>query len=713
MSNINANKNANKSAPQPKRHIVISERDNIAALMEGSKVVEFFIHRGDMLLGDVYLASVENILPSIDAAFVNLGADRMGFLHASDVPGKGDLKERLKPKQHVVVQIMKEPTGHKGPRVSTALTFPGRFLVLMPEERGISVSRKILSPKERSRLKSIVSLLKPSGVGVIIRTEAEGQTEDEIKEDIETLLEKWKNIVTTVDTVSPPALIHRDQDLLYRVIREACTEDVTEITIDTPFGQHRVNQLIQTWNLGKNIKVAVHKGTDSLLVSKGIDKEIKQALQSKVNLPSGGYLYVQQTEALTVIDVNSGRFTSSQTQSETIRQTNLEAVDEIARQLRLRNIGGMVIVDFIDMDNRVDQLAILEAFEVALEPDKSKPQVGQLSDLGLVELTRHRQGQSLVEIFAKKCPACGGSGHVLEDLSFSPPSIDPDVRARMAKAKVLPRMKQAMNASRQELANSQSTLKAKAQAAQQVAVKQQQQQKQQPQQDQRARQPQPQERSHQQQRKQPPEKPEEHQQATVQPITEETIGETMYMRPDMARDIETLTIDKLRKTYINKKYFPELSKVVRYAGVPMHYAKEQFGEAVNVVDVFTVLAEMEAAFARAAASPQPAYEPDFSEATEEKKTETEIPEIPQQGKEFQGRYGIAEDEDEFEEFSEEEEPSETKPQPEPSSEKHEESSDAEEDEETEEKPKKSPARRGRRPTKSSSAPKKRGRPKSK
>ena len=417
------------------KSIVISERDNIAAVSENGRVAEFYIHRGDILLGDVYLAKVENILPSIDAAFVNVGSDKMGFLHASDVIGKGALKERLKPKQEIMVQVVKEPTGHKGPRVTMAVSIPGRFLVIMPNEKGVNVSKKISSAKERARLKSIVSLLKPTGVGVIVRTEAENQSEAEIQEDLEYLLEKWNNIISAADTVTAPNLLHRDQDLLYRVIREACTEDVGEIILDTSFGYHRATQLLQSWNISNKIKLSVHKGTDSILIANGIDKEIRNALQTKVNLPSGGYLYIQTTEALSVIDVNSGKFTSSATQDETIRKTNLEAADEIARQLRLRNIGGMIIVDFIDMENRVDKLAVLEAFELTLEPDKCKPQIGQLSDLGLVELTRHRQGQSLAEIFTKKCPSCNGSGAIVEDFNFSAPPQEGETVVKTSKLK--------------------------------------------------------------------------------------------------------------------------------------------------------------------------------------------------------------------------------------------------------------------------------------
>ena len=418
------------------QRIVIAERDNIAAVLENGRVSEFFINRGEILLGDVYLAQVENVLPSIDAAFVNVGSDKMGFLHAQDVMKKGALQDKLAPKEKLVVQVVKEPTGHKGPRVTTEISLPGRFLVLMPNEAGINVSRKISTVKERARLKSIVSLLKPVGVGVIIRTEAENQSEADIQEDLEILLEKWNNIVTSAETVTAPALLYRDQDLLYRVIREACTEDTQEIIVDTAFAMNRLQTLLQTWHMNRDIKITLYKGSEPLLIAMDIHKEIKAALQTKVNMPSGGYLFIQQTEALTVIDVNSGKFVSSATQDETILKTNIEAVHEIARQLRLRNIGGMVIVDFIDMTSRVDKLAMMEELELALEPDKAKPQVGQLSDLGLVELTRHRQGQALAEVFAKKCPHCQGNGYIMEDIKYASPTAEGEYRAKAAKMKL-------------------------------------------------------------------------------------------------------------------------------------------------------------------------------------------------------------------------------------------------------------------------------------
>ena len=426
---------ANNSKEQGQK-IVIAERDNIAAVIENGRVSEFFINRGEILLGDVYLAQVENVLPSIDAAFVNVGSDKMGFLHAQDIGGKGALQDKLKPKQKLVVQVVKEPVGHKGPRVTTEISLPGRFLVLMPNEAGINVSKKITSSKERARLKSLVNLLKPVGVGVIVRTEAEGQTEADIQEDLEILLEKWNNIVTSAESMTPPSLLYRDQDLLYRVIREACNEETQEIIVDTGFALNRVQNLLQNWHMNKNINVTLYKGSEPLLVAMDIHKEIKAALQMKVNLPSGGYLFIQTTEALTVIDVNSGKFTNSATQDETILKTNIEAVHEIARQLRLRNIGGMIIIDFIDMTNRIDKLTMMEELEMAMEEDKAKPQVGQLSDLGLVEMTRHRQGQAISEIFAKRCPHCQGNGYIMEDMKFASATAEGEYRAKAAKIKL-------------------------------------------------------------------------------------------------------------------------------------------------------------------------------------------------------------------------------------------------------------------------------------
>ena len=528
------------------KSIIISERDNIAAISENGRVLEFFIHRGDILLGDIYLARVENILPSIDAAFVHVGSDKMGFLHASDVTGKGALKERIKPKQSIMVQVVKEPTGHKGPRVTMAVSIPGRFLVLMPDEKGVNVSKKIASPKERARLKSVVSLLKPTGVGVIIRTEAENQSEAEIQEDLEFLLEKWNSIITASDTVTAPNLLHRDQDLLYRVIREAVTEDVNEIILDTSFGYHRATQLLQSWNISHQLNVSVHKGNDSILVAKGIEREIRNALQTKVNLPSGGYLYIQATEALAVVDVNSGKFTSSATQDETIRKTNLEAVAEIARQLKLRNIGGMIIVDFIDMENRVDQLAVLEEFELALETDKSKPQIGQLSDLGLVELTRHRQGQSLAEIFTKKCVNCNGNGVIIEDFNFSAPPQEGETVVKTSKMKFTKPINKGGLVVNEQKKQIHSTVQTKITPSMTKKIE----------------------------------------------TSPSLAASAIKPQPQVEKEAFVLNNELIKDFFSESSYTPKVSKLIRYYAVPSAIARNYLGQNFTP-DVFTILQELE------------------------------------------------------------------------------------------------------------------------
>jgi len=387
------------------KSLIISEKDKIAAIMEDDKASEFFIHKGDLILGDIYTAKVENIMQSIDAVFVNLGNNRMGFLHASDIPGSGSLHDRVQPNQKLMVQIVKEPTSNKGPRVNTAISLPGRFLVLTTENTNVSVSRKIVDYQERNRLKAMVSLMKPPGVGIVVRTEAESKDDYDLEEDFKTLWDKWKDIADKHENHKYPGLVYRDLDFIYRVIRDAYTSEIDELVLDTTQGQLKAQQILKNWT-GKDVEIIVHK-EGNILSARGVEKELLNSLQTKVELPSGGYLFIQTTEALTVVDVNSGRFTSSRTLRETVLKTNLEATHEVGRQLKLRNIGGVIVVDFIDMDDRKDQISVLEAFENALMNDRAKPQIGQFSDLGLVELTRRRQGQALQEIFSHQCNNCG------------------------------------------------------------------------------------------------------------------------------------------------------------------------------------------------------------------------------------------------------------------------------------------------------------------
>jgi ribonuclease E len=390
------------------RSLVISEYDNIAALMEDGKALEFFISKNEYGVGDIYTVTVENIMPSIDAVFVKLEEGRMGFLHANDVPGSGNLYDRLSPGQKLLVQIVKEPTGNKGPRVDFAISLPGRYFVLSTENKGISISRKISEGEERDRLKSIANLMKPEQVGIVIRTEASGRTQSELEEDFVNLWDTWRNTVDKHDRRDTPGLIHREQDFLYSTLRDYFNNTIDEIMVGNIQSRYRCEEFLKSWT-GREVSVNNYDN-DTILSKTGVEKELRNCLAKRVDLPSGGYIIIQTTEALTAVDINSGRFTSSNTLRETVRRTNMEAAVEIARQMRLRNIGGMIIVDFIDMPDRADRITVVETLESALKVDKAKPQVGQLSDLCLVEITRKRSGQSLVEVFGVECAHCSGQG---------------------------------------------------------------------------------------------------------------------------------------------------------------------------------------------------------------------------------------------------------------------------------------------------------------
>lgn len=390
------------------RSLVISEQENIAAIMEDGKAIDFYIARNDYGVGDVYTVSVENIMPSIDAVFVKLEEGRMGFLHANDVPGHGDLFTRVYPGQKLLVQIVKEPTGNKGPRVNLALSLPGRYYVLTTEHKNITISRRITESAERDRLKSITNLMKPEEMGMVIRTEALGRSQAELEEDFVNLWEIWSQINDKHERNNFPGLVYKEQDFLYGCLRDFFNSTVDEIAVGSMPSKYRTEEFLKTWT-NREIQVKNFEG-DSLLYKTGVEKELKNCLQNRVDLPSGGYIIIQTTEALTAIDINSGKFTSSSTLKETVRRTNMEAAVEIARHMRLRNIGGMIIVDFIDMNDREDRIKVLETLESALRSDKAKPQVGQLTDLCLVEITRKRSGQALSEVFGVECPHCEGLG---------------------------------------------------------------------------------------------------------------------------------------------------------------------------------------------------------------------------------------------------------------------------------------------------------------
>ncbi|MEO0407328.1 MAG: Rne/Rng family ribonuclease [Cyanobacteria bacterium P01_A01_bin.135] len=405
------------------KQIVIAEQHRIAAVFAEDNIQELIVAKGTHQVGDIYVGTVENVLPSIDAAFVNIGdADRNGFIHVTDLGpirlkrAAASITELLAPQQKVLVQIMKEPTGNKGPRLTGNVSLPGRYLVLMPFGRGVNLSRRIRNEAERNRLRALSILLKPAGMGLLVRTEAEGVPEEAIIEDLEALQQQWETVQQEAANTKPPSLLNRDDDFVQRVLRDVYSSDVNRIVADSQPGLKRVKQHLTTWNGGRSpqgVLIDHHSDRVPILEFFRVNAAIRESLKPRVDLPSGGYIIIEPTEALTVVDVNSGSFTRSATSRETVLWTNCEAATEIARQLRLRNLAGVIIVDFIDMDSRRDQLQVLENFNRALKADKARPQIAQLSELGLVELTRKRQGQNIYELFGKTCSTCGGLGHLV------------------------------------------------------------------------------------------------------------------------------------------------------------------------------------------------------------------------------------------------------------------------------------------------------------
>ena len=399
------------------QQIVIAEQLRIAAVLTHECVDELIVAQGRYQIGDVYLGTVENVLPGIDAAFVNIGeSEKNGFIHVTDLgplrlkKGAAGITELLEPRQKVLVQVMKEPTGTKGPRLTGNLALPGRYLVLQPSGQGVNISRRIGSEGERNRLRALGVLVKPPGAGLLIRTEADGISEELLIDDLESLLRQWEAIQKAAETASPPVLLNRDEDFIHRILRDHTGLDLDRVVVESPAAVERVRSFLG--DEGSHVVVEAHPEPSELLEHYKVNGAIRDALKPRVDLPSGGYVIIEPTEALTVIDVNSGSFTRSANARETVLWTNCEAAIEIARQLRLRNIGGVIIVDFIDMDSRRDQLQLLEHFTSAIRDDAARPQIAQLTELGLVELTRKRQGQNIYELFGRACPSCGGLGHV-------------------------------------------------------------------------------------------------------------------------------------------------------------------------------------------------------------------------------------------------------------------------------------------------------------
>jgi len=392
-------------------------------VLEGALLVEHYLARSDRrsLAGNVYLGKVRNVLPGMEAAFVDFGETKNGVLYAGDVHlhtkengGRRNAKieKILKVGDEVLVQVVKDAMGHKGARLTNQISLPGRFLVLAPESDMRGISRR-LDDEERARLRSLVGDLRPKGFGAIVRTAAEGATQEEIREDIEQLTRVWGNIEAELPKGGAPRLLHEEPPLVLRVIREHFTKDFRRLMIDDPEIYRQVVDYLGATDPDLVAKVKRYQGDLPLFERFHVEDQLRKALDRKVWLPSGGHIVIERTEALTVVDVNTGRFVGKSSLEETVLQNNLEAAEEIARQLRLRDIGGIIVIDFIDMEVEKNRQAVLQKLRESLALDKTRTQVFEVSHLGLVEMTRKNVSEGLLELFSHVCPQCSGRGVVL------------------------------------------------------------------------------------------------------------------------------------------------------------------------------------------------------------------------------------------------------------------------------------------------------------
>ncbi|MGI6064870.1 MAG: Rne/Rng family ribonuclease [Bacillota bacterium] len=412
--------------------IKVEPEETAVAVVEDQQLVEIYLERAgsQRLAGNIYKGLVENVLPGMQAAFVDIGLEKNSFLYVEEaIPQRlweedeeehhpYSIGEVLKQGQEVLVQIAKEPVGTKGARVTTHLTLPGRYVVLMPTVDYIGISRRIEIESERKRLKSIAEELKPQGMGLIVRTVAEGMSAEEIAIDIKMLTRLWKKIQNRAAHGSAPQLIHKDLELVQRVIRDIFTENVDRVLVNSKENYEKVADILDLTAPGLKNRVAIRDVKDIFFIY-DIPGQMEKALKRKVWLKCGGYLILDQMEALTAIDVNTGKYVGTTNLADTVLKTNLEATVEIARQLRVRNIGGIIIIDFIDMDIPQHRALVLDSLENELKKDKTKTNILGFTQLGLLEMTRKKVGQGLAHVLQKDCPFCDGKGKVLSEESVS------------------------------------------------------------------------------------------------------------------------------------------------------------------------------------------------------------------------------------------------------------------------------------------------------
>lgn len=405
------------------REMLISHdtHETRVALLEDRELVELYIERPRRsVVGNVYLGKVSDVLPGMQAAFVDIGLEKNAFLYVDEVVApegvdgvpRRDIQQLLKPGQQVMVQVLKDAMGTKGSRVTTEISLPGRFLVLMPYSSFIGVSKK-LPDDERDRLHAAIADRVPEGMGVIVRTVAQGASDRDLVSDLEFLMRLWKRVHHQAAEGLAPEVIYTEMDLALRFVRDVFSTDFTRLVIDDKLTYEKVVSFLKKTSPQLIRRVQLHKDKAGLIESFGVQSAIDAALRRQVNLPSGGYLTIDKSEALTAIDVNTGKFVGKRSLEETIVQTNLEAAAEVVRQLRLRDIGGMIIVDFIDMEEAGSRAVVMKALASALERDRTRTRLSEMSRLGLVEITRKNVTDGLYGVLTEPCPHCHGEGRVV------------------------------------------------------------------------------------------------------------------------------------------------------------------------------------------------------------------------------------------------------------------------------------------------------------